>query len=294
LRSTHPSNCDDISYLTPTSNRTPKRPRTDPAPGQRGGGRPSKRDRGSVAARILTLNIAAAAEPRAARILRWLRARNDDLIVLSETSGGPGTELLRRGLEADGYATFATAYERERGVLVASRLPVRETIEEILVTLPCRAKGIVLERSLGLAVVGIYVPSRDRSPEKVARKQEFLASLLASIRSLPEELRRCLLLLGDYNAVARHHTPSLSGFFPYEYEFHDELEELGLCAAHELKPYGGHPHSWIGRTGIGYLYDYAHLGGALGSRLERCQYLHGPRQQRLSDHAALAVRLRLD
>jgi exodeoxyribonuclease-3 len=84
----------------------------------------------------------------------------------------------------------------------------------------------------------------------------------------------------------------LPGFFPYEYDFHDELSRLGLGPAHELKPYGSrHPHSWIGRTGIGYLYDYAHLGAALEPRLQRCQYLHGPRQQRLSDHAALAVRL---
>lgn len=214
--------------------------------------------------------------------------------MLSETSGRPGTALLRRGLEADGYATFATADERDRGVLVASRLPVREALEEISVTLPWRAEGIILGTSFRLAVLGIYVPSRDRSPKKVARKEEFIASLLASIRSLPEELRRGMLLLGDYNAVARGHEPSLPGFFAYEYEFHDELHELGLSAAHELRPYGGHPHSWIGRTGIGYLYDYAHLGTALGSRLERCQYLHGPRQQRLSDHAALALRLRLD
>jgi exodeoxyribonuclease-3 len=240
------------------------------------------------------LNIAAAAEPRAAQILRWLRGRGDDLIVLSETSAGPGTEFLRRGLEADGYTIFATADPGERGVLIASRLRVRETLGQICVTLPCRARGIVLDTSPVLAVVGIYVPSRDRTPEKVTRKEEFIASLLESIRSLPEEQRQRLALLGDYNAVARHHDPALPGFFAYEYEFHDQLGKLGLSAAHELRPYGAHPHSWIGRTGIGYLYDYAHLGSALNSRLERCQYLHAPRQQRLSDHAALAVRLRLD
>jgi hypothetical protein len=255
----------------------------------------STKRRGSTGARILTLNIAAAAEPRAAKILHWLRGRSDDVIVLSETSAGPGTQLLRAGLEADGYVTYATIAERDRGVLLASRLGVRGSIAEISVSQPCRATAVLLDTSPQLAVLGVYVPSRDRSPEKVARKERFLASLLTSIESLPERLRARLLLLGDYNAVARHHEPALPGFFQYEYDFHDHLANLGLSAAHELKPFGSsQPHSWIGRTGIGYLYDYAHLGSALGGHLQRCQYLHGPRQQRLSDHAALALNIRLD
>jgi exodeoxyribonuclease-3 len=276
------------------STTTLKRPSAYPVRTQRRvRGQATGRSSTSTAARILTLNIAVAAEPRAARILRWLRTRDDDLIVLSETSGGAGTELVRRGLEASGYTTFSDAPGRDRGVLIASRLPVRQMLEKVSVTLPCRAQAIMLNTSPQLAVVGIYVPSRDRSPEKVARKRGFIASLLESLRSLPEELRRHLLLLGDYNAVPRDHDPPLPGFFQYEYAFHDELGELGLNPAHVLKPYGGQPHSWIGRTGIGYLYDYAHLGAGLDSRLERCQYLHAPRQQRLSDHAALTVRLRL-
>lgn len=216
------------------------------------------------------------------------------MIVLSETSGGPGTALLRDGLDDDGYSIFSATPRGERGVLLACRLPECEAVEQISVTVPCRAGGIVVD-GFGLVVVGVYVPSRDRTPAKVARKKSFITSLLKSLRSLPPEQRERLVLIGDYNAVARHHHPSLPGFFDYEYSFHDKLRELGLSAAHEVKPYGsGHPHSWIGRTGIGYLYDYAHVGTGLHSRLERCQYLHGPRQQRLSDHAALAVRLRLD
>jgi exodeoxyribonuclease-3 len=246
-------------------------------------------------ARILTANIAAAAAERAARILVWLRSRNDDVIVLSETSGGPGTELLKNGLEAAGYRTLLSVEPGERGVMIASRLPFSDTLEQVSVTLPCRAQGIVLETEPRLALLGVYIPSRDRSPEKVARKERFIASLLGSIRDLPPELRSNLVLLGDYNVVARHHEPNLPGFFPYEYDFHDELAALGLSAAHELRPWGKRqPHSWIGRTGIGYLYDYAHLGSSVADRLQRSQYLQAPRQQRLSDHAALAVRIRLD
>jgi exodeoxyribonuclease-3 len=243
---------------------------------------------------VLTFNISVAAETRAARILSWLRRRSDDLIVLSETSSGPGTELIRAGLAADGYFTLVSDERGERGVLLASRLPVASELEPLSVSVPARARGIVLDTQPQLVVLGVYVPSRDRSPEKIARKQRFIESFLASIEALPAAHRDRLLVLGDYNAVARHHEPALPGFFPYEYAFHDELARLGFGAAHELRPYGAHhPHSWIGRTGIGYLYDYAHLGSDLTTRLLRCQYLHGPRQQRLSDHAALALRIEL-
>jgi exodeoxyribonuclease-3 len=244
--------------------------------------------------RALSLNIGAAAPPRASAILAWLRRRSEDVLVLTETSRGDGTRLLLDDLEARGYKTFSTVEGRDRGVAVASRIPVHSMLDDRLsLTLPWRVSGVVLDTSPRIALIGVYVPSRDRSPLKIARKEAFITSLLASIRDLSPSLRNRLLLAGDYNTVARHHLPRLPGFFPYEYALHEELEELGLHAAHELRSRGSQPHSWIGRTGNGYLYDYIHVGKALHSCVERCDYLHGPRERRLSDHAAVTVRLRI-
>lgn len=263
-------------------------------PARRRSSSPSERT-GAPEASILTLNISVAAEPRAARILRWLRRRNDQVIVLTETNGNAGTELIRRGLEDSGYSTHSAPEPGERGVLIASRLPVAEELNHAAITVPTRAQSISFSQPFQFVLLGIYVPSRDRSPEKVARKEQFLASVLTSIERLSPRQRSNLILLGDYNAVARHHVPPLQGFFPYEYNFHDELARLGLLPAHELKPWGkAQPHSWIGRTGIGYLYDYAHVGPGVRQRLRTCRYLHSPRGQRLSDHAAVALRLTTD
>jgi hypothetical protein len=55
------------------------------------------------------------------------------------------------------------------------------------------------------------------------------------------------MLIGDYNVISCHHHPRCTGFFPYAYEMHDELERLGFVAAHDLRPRRSHPHSWIGR-----------------------------------------------
>jgi exodeoxyribonuclease-3 len=244
---------------------------------------------------VLTFNIGAAAPPRADAILRWLRSRTDDVVVLTETSDGAGTDLLAEGLCASGYNVRVTRGGGERGVLLASRIDfIEDFSEQVAVTVPSRMRTVVLDtKPRAVALVGVYVPSRDRSDEKVARKQVFIASMLASLRQLPDALRERLVLAGDYNVVARRHQPPLPGFFPWEYGLHDELEEFGLRSAHELRPRADHPHSWIGRTGLRYLYDYIHVGSSLHGGVERCAYLHGPRERRLSDHAAVVARLRV-
>ena len=244
---------------------------------------------------MLTFNIGAASAVRADAILRWLRSRADDVVVLTETTSGAGTRFLADGLRADGFSVRHTLDARERGVLLASQIPiVRDLSAEFPVTLPCRAAAVVLDtRPRKLTLIGVYIPSRDRSDVKVARKEAFIASLLDGLRKLPVMQRDRLVVAGDYNAIARRHEPPLPGFFPWEYGLHDGSDQIGLRPAHELRPRGDHPHSWIGRTGLRYLYDYVHVGNGMHEAVERCEYLHGPRERRLSDHAAVAVRLRI-
>jgi exodeoxyribonuclease-3 len=221
--------------------------------------------------------------------------RRDDVIVLTETSAGAGTLLLHEGLEERGYAVIATPPANDRGVLIASRLPVRERICATFdVTLPWRIAAIRLTTEPSVTVLGIYVPSRDRSPAKVARKQKLILSFLKSLAGLPPKTRRNLVIAGDYNVVSRRHVPPRRSFFPYEYEMHETLEELGFVSSHEIVRKRKHPHSWIGRTGEGYLYDYIHVGEALQSRLHLCRYVDDTRARRLSDHLAVAASWRLD
>jgi exodeoxyribonuclease-3 len=193
-----------------------------------------------------------------------------------------------------GYAVSPRLATNDRGVLVGSRIPVERTLEPLLsVTLPWRVAGFMLKTSPSVGILGVYVPSRDRSKAKIARKKQFIHSLLKSVHGLPEDVRQRLVIAGDYNVIGRGHVPSYRGFFPYEYAMLETLEECGFAAAHELLPNDAQPHSWIGRTGNGYLYDYFHVGTALHSRVDVCSYLHGPRLERLSDHAAVVVQCQL-
>ena len=245
--------------------------------------------------RGITLNIGAAAAPRATAILEWLGHRDDHVVVLTETSCGAGTTILATGLNQRGYQIVATPPSNDRGVLIATKIPVRRRIcHKLEVTLPWRAAGVLLNSSPQLVVVGVYVPSRDRSPAKIARKEKFIGSFVNALAGLPAGLREHLLVAGDYNVVSRRHVPARRGYFSYEYAMHDALEDLGLAAAHELQDNEVHPYSWIGHTGDGYLYDYIHIGGALQSRIDGCEYLHTTRENRLSDHAAVAFTCRVD
>lgn len=240
---------------------------------------------------VLTLNVAAAAVDRATSILNWLLCRQSDVIVLTETSAGPGTRLLIDGLESHGYTTVHTSVVQDRGALVASRCPVRRRLcTHFNVTLPWRIAAIELADT-NLVVVGVYVPSRDRSPEKIARKRAFIESLIAGIAGLPDYLKNAMIIAGDYNVVSRNHVPPLDGYFAYEYWLLEALAELGFVAGHELNAQQPHPHSWIGRTGTGYLYDYFHFAHQITPYVESCAYEHGTRDLRLSDHAAVAARL---
>ena len=162
---------------------------------------------------------------------------------------------------------------------MATRVPVIEALDRQLgVTLPWRAAGVVLNTAPRVGLVGVYVPSRDRSDVKVARKEAFIASLLDGLGALPQDMRSHLLLVGDYNVVRRDHEPRITGHFPYEYAMHDRLEAFGFSPAHEILGRIEQQHSWIGRTGNGYLYDYVHVGTQLHARVQRSAYLHGPRR----------------
>jgi exodeoxyribonuclease III len=243
---------------------------------------------------VTTLNIGAAAVARAQQLLRWLRRRASDVLVLTETSAGAGSHLIANGLQASGYEIFWQTDPRDRGVMVATKRPVLRVIDIGELSLPHRVAAVVLDTEPQTTIIGVYVPSRDRSDLKVTRKRVFIESLLDLIGRLDEHQRAGAMLVGDYNVVSRRHEPPLRGYFPFEYDMLDALDGLGLKAGHELRPGRRFPHSWVGRAGAGYLYDYVHLGPALHRRIEQCRYLDHPRVSRLTDHAGVTVSCRVN
>lgn len=243
---------------------------------------------------LLTLNIQATALPRARLLWDWLSRRSEDVFLLTETSTGPGSRFLADQARQAGNLVIHQPQPGERGCMLISRIPAEPCPALTAgVSGPGRAVAVTLPGYDHLTVLGIYVPSSDRAPDKVARKQTFLTTLLTAISRLPQGTRDRLVVGGDYNVITRDHQPAYRGFLPFEYAMLDTLRDLGLVDAHEHRHPGEQAHSWIGRSGNGYCFDYIHLGPALIPELRECNYLHEPRHQRLTDHAAVTVTLGL-
>jgi exodeoxyribonuclease III len=243
---------------------------------------------------LLTVNIGAAGRERAEKLLTWLAKRHQDVLLLTETSAGPGTDHLLNQFRAAGYAVVHTPDRNgDRGTALVSRVRLHpEPFEHFAgASLPGRLAGAVLDTEPRLAVLSVYVPSRDRSLDKTEKKQAFITSLLARLDAMPDEPRGRLVIGGDYNVIARDHQPRHPGFLPFEFGLLEALERHGFVDAHQHCTPGTQAHSWIGRTGDGYRYDYFHVGHELGDRITACAYLHETREQRLTDHAAVSLDL---
>jgi exodeoxyribonuclease-3 len=246
---------------------------------------------------ILTVNIGAASRERAELMLRWLAGRPEDVFVLTETSSGTGTAYLLDRFRQAGFAVAHTPdVNGDRGTAIITRVRVTDALTQPFagMSIPSRVAAVALDTQPSIAVLGVYVPSRDRSATKTEKKQAFVGSLLAALDGLPDELRSRLVIGGDYNVIARTHRPLHPGFLPFEFEVLEAFETHGFVDAHERCSPGEQAYSWIGRTGDGYRYDYFHVGRGLAERIQACAYLHETREQRLTDHAAVALHLALD
>ncbi|MET7949102.1 endonuclease/exonuclease/phosphatase family protein [Micromonospora sp. NPDC005324] len=240
---------------------------------------------------ILTINVQAAALARAQNLLNWLLQRDDHLIILTETSNGPGTQHLLTGLRAAGMSvTHQPSPNGDRGCAIASRIPTRPTPElTAAISLPGRAPALTVDTEPAVTILGLYVPSSDRAPAKLAKKQAFLTTVTDTLHRLPATDRAHLVVGGDYNVISRDHQPRYPGFRPFEYDFLDALAALKLTDVHQTLHQNVQAYSWIGRNGNGYRFDYLHAGAALMPTVASSTYLHQPRQAKLTDHAALTA-----
>lgn len=246
---------------------------------------------------VLTVNIGAASPDRARLLLGWLADRPEDVLVLTETSAGPGTAYLLDQFRRAGFAVVKTPdADGERGAALVSRVALRRELTQDLsaVSVPCRVAGAVLDSEPVIAVLGVYVPSRDRSAEKTDRKQRFISSLIESYDKLPASLARHAVIGGDYNVIARTHRPLHTGFLPFEFGLLESFHSRGLVDVHDRLSPGVQAYSWIGRTGDGYRYDYLHVAEDLAHLAIACGYLHETRELKLTDHAAMIMTLRAE
>jgi exodeoxyribonuclease-3 len=236
---------------------------------------------------VLTLNVANPSRARAERQLEWLAERPEEVFVLTEVSGGTGSTLLADRLRAAGWSVHAPQpRERERGVMVGSRVATLSESPAPAIFLPERVQAISIG---GVELIGVYAPSRDESPGKVARKRRFLAELLTS---LSERCPARTVLMGDLNIVERSNRGADRVFQNWEYELYEELPAIGWLDAYRTLHTDRVELSWVDAEGHGYRFDHTFITADLCEQLIRCEYVHEPREHGLSDHSAMVLKLK--
>ena len=240
--------------------------------------------------RFFTLNISGPSIERAERLTEFMLALDLDVIVVTETRSNAGTGRLLAQFADAGYDTHSPLLPspRERGVAVLSRAASPITIKPTpFVDLPHRLIVADVGTKTPVTLIAVYVPSRDATQPKLERKRRFLAQMIDVVEHFAQSGN--VILMGDLNIVGRAHQPRYSAFRSWEYDTLEHVVGHGLVDAYaEIHP-GVQAHSWIGRTGNGYRYDYAFVSQPLLADVRACEYLHEPRQRGLSDHAALVL-----
>jgi exodeoxyribonuclease-3 len=244
---------------------------------------------------LLTFNIGNPSPERVRRQLAWLASRDEHVLVLTETKASAGCQLLAGAFSAAGYqVVYPEPGPGEYGTMIVTKVSAApDAFGDKVGYLPSRAAAVTLPVPGGpLRVIGLYVPSRDASVEKIERKRKWLAACDAALASVAGEMPA--IVLGDLNILEPGHQPRYPFFAPFEYDFYQALAGThGLTDAFRHMHPNDAEYSWVGRTGDGYRYDHAFCPRSLRELITGCGYVHQPREEKLSDHSALTMRFDL-
>ncbi|ABW12033.1 Endonuclease/exonuclease/phosphatase [Parafrankia sp. EAN1pec] len=241
--------------------------------------------------RLVTFNAQHAAPDRARRQAAWLsRQPNADIVVLTEVGYGPGGHALLDALAHHGYAHLHAPRPDlpDYSTAIASRAPL-EPVETHIDVLPHRAPAADLHiGGQRVRLLGLYVPSRGPAERRNEKKRAFQHVVTKALPGFLAGFEGPVVVAGDLNVVEPGHVPHYSVFGQWEYDFYRSFTAAGLTDAYRALHPDAPGHSWYGRGGNGYRFDHTFL---TADRLDltSCDYLHAPRQQGLSDHAALCL-----
>lgn len=252
---------------------------------------------------LLSLNIGNPSIERAKAQCEWLEKRPEDIFVLTETKQSRGCEYIKEFFLQYGYDLFTmnTTFKYDvnapvsktgdLGVMIISKYGIQSNynaFSDESIYFARQAESIIKVAEKELNIVGLYVPSRDRSDSKIQRKKIYINTIEKYIEKSRKSNR---VIMGDFNILDRDHFPHYSNFFEWEYGFYDKLIKLGYLDAFRYCHPNQQEYSWVGRTKFGYRYDYCFVSSDLEKNILNCEYIHETREIRITDHSAIFIEL---
>jgi exodeoxyribonuclease-3 len=245
--------------------------------------------------RVATWNVQHASVVRSRDQADWLAAQTfADVVILTEVGVAAGTAPLANILRDRGYAVCLPQTSCDRTVLIASRIGTVTTNHDAYPgRLPHRAlvASVDLPHGGRCGLVGLYVPSRGPTHRRNVDKRAFQTDVATALPQLIAQVGEGppVIVGGDLNVVAPGHRPHHPVFGSWEYAFYDAFGHAGLVDAWRHLHPDHDDHSWFGRARRGYRFDYLFTTDA--HAVTEAAYVHEPRHNGLSDHAAHTITL---
>ncbi len=245
--------------------------------------------------RLLAFNTQHASPVRARRQAEWITGQETaDLVVLTEVSSGPGRHALIDALAEHGYTSVLAPEPAvpDYSTVLASRGADLIAVPSGIDVLPHRGPAATVSlagHTIGL--LGLYVPSRGPKERRNQNKRAFQQAVTSALPGFLTQFDGPAIVAGDLNVVEPGHTPHHPVFGEWEYGFYRSFSGAGLADAYRALHSDAIEHSWSGRGGQGYRFDHAFVTTQHREQVRSCGYLQAPRQQGLTDHAAMTLTL---
>lgn len=258
--------------------------------------------------KLMTLNIGNPSIQRVKRQIEWIDQRTEDIFVLTETKvsegcsfleqhfGEAGATLFDIGKEPEFNVYFPKSTTGDLGVMVLSKFPIIKINNcfESNNRYYARFLDVVIDHDgEHIGIIGLYVPSRDASQEKITRKKQFIVEFLQYIKERENNDSCPYIVCGDLNILEKNHTPHYSTFKKWEYDFYDRFEHFGFVDAFRLLHPSENEYSWVGRTNDGYRYDHIFVSKEIQEQVIECTYIHETRKIPITDHSAMLLKISL-
>jgi len=225
---------------------------------------------------VLSWNIRQGGGTRISKLLNVLADYRAEIVILSEFKNNESGVNIRTGLLRAGYRfqNVSNAQSRDNSAAIFSKLPCDQLLFSDAD--PVYSHNVVASKYEAFTVMGMYLPHK---------KKHILFDFLLeyTLKSQPA------ILAGDFNSGINGIDQAGKSFW-----YDDKLKALtkqGYKDAFRHVHGSVKEYSWYSHQGNGYRYDHTYVHESLLPIVTDCFYLHKWRENGLSDHSPMVLRL---
>ncbi len=233
--------------------------------------------------KLLTWNILQGGGKRAPGIADQLEAIDPDIVTLQEFRNGKSAPIILDALNKLGleHQHLAQSTAAKNTVMVASRTPfdTQEWAEDLDPTLCVHARFDLADTRID--TLDIFA---GHLPQKRAQ-----VPYLDTLGKLSANDYEAALIIGDLNCGVPFEDSETKSFV--NTHMFQSLLRNSWTDSWRSRNTDAREYSWISSRGNGYRYDHCLANEKADALIERVEYLHNVREERLSDHSAMLIEL---